>query len=162
MARWRRILASTSVAFGLSGCHGYQLIDPGVVPPNSVVRVQVDEGTATYLTQLTGWAPPNRRFEGKMLTVGRDSLWMAMAVATVPNGVAGESIGQRVILARGRIGAMELRKLDWARTGVVSALAAGVMVVATMKIFDGGFGGDTRGSPPGSVDLRLPLALPSP
>jgi hypothetical protein len=123
-----------------------------------MVRIQVDGETAEYLGQLTGATSPTREFEGEVVRSSPDTLWMTMTVATAPNPMGREVIGQRVILARARITNLELRQIDWTRTGIVSGVGAAAVVVAAVKIFSGAFGGSTIGSPPGPVDIRLPVS----
>lgn len=140
-------------AFGMAGCVQYTPVELGAVPPNEEVRVRVTDEGAIRLARHLG-----RITEDVTASVAPrpgDSIAVTVWLGRNYPGTQFENVRETVVLPRGEVAALRLRKLSTWRTAALSAGALVATLVLANEIFQ--IGDPNR--PPDDGDDPPPSAV---
>lgn len=141
----------------LSACYAYTAAPASGARVGERVRVRVSGVEADRLEPTLGLS--GRSIEGDLLEVADSSIALGVALPYQLDGPTMSSRAQqRIVIPRGELQELELRRLDKVRTSLlIGAGVAGVVAIAASKgssLIGGGGGG---GSP---NERRVPVMVP--
>lgn len=146
MPHVRQVVAVALLA-ALAGCYSYTAVPVESAPIGADVRARISAAEGERLSEVLG--SEDRTLEGQL--VERQDGGILMTVATVPvvSGVSVERGRQRVVVPRGGLLALEVRRLDRPKTiGVIAIAAAAATYVAVSQFgTERAQNGGNRGNP---------------
>lgn len=154
---WGRGAALGLLASALSACYAYTAAPPAGARVGERVRLRVSGAEADRLEPTLGLS--GRSIEGDLLEVADSSIAVGVALPYQLDATTMSSHAQqRIVIPRGELQELELRRLDKVRTSLlVGAGVAAVVAIAASKgsSLIGGSGGG--GSP---NERRVPIIAP--
>ena len=132
MVRVAILVAAASLS---TGCFTYIPARPGEIEPGLDVRARVSPAAGARIAPLLG-ATEARRLDGKLITIGTDTLIVEVPTVMLNNSEFGRTPNQRVSIPKGELIELEVRKLDRLRTiGIVggAAIVLGVTLTNALK-----------------------------
>ena len=155
------ILLLTALTTG--GCFSYQPTRLETVAPGQAVRVRISPEEADRLVELR--LTDDRLVDGVLVSNGGDGVLLDTQVGTTDPQRGTRALRQRITIPAGEIREVELKRVNWLRTGALAggvAVGVGVVVAAALA---GGGGKDGPGGPDPSelvvprLGVRLPLRI---
>jgi len=145
----RAVAAALLCLPALNGCLSYAAISPGDVPPaRAEVQVTLTRPMDFAVTDLT--VRDVVRVRGEVISA--DSAWLRLSAFGLrsQSGFGYQAAGETVQIPRPQVAALQRRRVDPARTGLLAAAFAGatVAIAALTGALDVGGGGGGRPGPP--------------
>lgn len=145
-----------------AGCFSYQPARLETVSPGQAVRVRISPEEADRLMELR--LTDDRLVDGVLVSNGGDGMLLDTRVGVNDPQRGTRALVQRITLPSSEIREVELKRLDWLRTGALAggvAVGVGVVIAAALE---GGGGKEGPGGPDPSelvipVGVRLPLRI---
>ncbi len=124
MPLWRSVLGTLFAAVVGGGCHTFAPTDDAGLIAGRDIRVTVSDAEALRLSHQTGRL--ERSYDGRLLRMSDDSLYMVIASYRAALGVQGARLmRQEVAVSRAESERLANRELSMWRSGVLATLAAG-------------------------------------
>lgn len=143
--------AVLALAFAMTGCYSYSVIDPAAAGPGRNVRARISPMESARIEELTGVR--DRVLEGEIVAVDSAALVLSIPTVVTEPGMSPNRLHQRITLSSGAIVELEERKLSRWRTysliGAAAALAG--YVVTTQFDSDDGEPGSDKPDPNNAV-----------
>jgi hypothetical protein len=147
------------------GCYSYRVTELQDVAPGTPVRLRVTPDEAERLVEFR--LTDDRLVDGVLVENGGMGLVLDTRVGVNDAQRGSRAFTQRINIPASEVREVELKQLDWFKTGVaIGATAIGLAIVASAAFGDG----EGRDGPPGpdpsdlrvptGFSLRLPFALP--
>jgi hypothetical protein len=147
-----------------AGCFSYQETSLATVAPGQSVRVRISPEEADRLVELR--LTDDRLVDGVLVSNGGDGLLLDTTVGMSDPQRGTRALRQRITIPPGEIREVELKRVNWLRTGALAggvAVGVGVVIAAALE---GGGGKDGPGGPdpselvvPARLGFRLPLRI---
>lgn len=148
----------------LTGCFSYRTLPPGSVPAGSEVRVRVTAAGADRI-RATEREPYSLEASLEGTLLGRSGDGLRLRLSESRGSPASPPVQHDVSLLPGEVLALEVRRLDAVRTGILAAVAGTAAAVWLASRFDsaGGSGaGPGTGGPDNASFPALRLSVPVP
>jgi hypothetical protein len=136
-----------------SGCFSYQPTRLEAVGPGETIRVRISPEEADRLVDVR--LTDDRLVSGILVSNGGDGLLLDTTVGVNDPARGTRALTQRITIPVGEVREVEMRRVNWFKTGVVGgAIAVGVGVVAAAALAGGGGSPDPGGG--GGVEIVVP------
>lgn len=149
-AHRRRVSGALFLAvLATSGCYHYVAIDPDAIAPDETVRVNVTPAAAQRFSGDLGVY--TTEVDGKLASLGADSLTVAVPIERKYRGIAIDSTAQTLTLAKSELVDVRRSELSRGRTALtVAGVLAGfaLLVHAVVQLTNPNPGTDTTVPPP--------------
>ncbi len=152
---------SVLLSLAAVGCYTYQPIALDEIRPSMDVRARLSAERAEAIAQAHPIA--GREIDGAVLESNSEELVILVPLRQATAVRAEQSIATPLGIPNQDLLEVELKKLDWTKTGAI--VAGGVALVALMISTDiggGGGGGDDPGDPPDPQDAIIPFRISIP
>lgn len=148
-----------------TGCYSYQVTNLGEVAPGTPVRLRLTPAEAERLVEFR--LVDDRLIDGVLVENGGTGLVLDTRVGVNDAQRGSRAFTQRISIPTAEVREVELKQLDWFKTGVaLGAGAVGLTIVARAAFGDG----EGQDGPPGpdpseirvprAFSLRIPFAIP--
>ena len=136
-----------------SGCFSYRATTLESVGPGETVRVRISPEEADRLVEVR--LTDERLVDGVLVANGGDGLLLDTTLGVSDPSRGTRALTQRITIPISEVREVEMRRINWLKTGVVGgAIAAGVGVVIAAAAAGGGGSPDPGGG--GGVELVVP------
>lgn len=155
----RSRLAGLALVVGLTaGCFTYVPGGPGTVSPGDDVRITVDDARTDRFGELFGESftgVRQQRLDGTVVSIDDDRLLVTVPVTVRRRGVQNDVLHQQVDIREDEIARLDVREVDWMRTGPALAVGAAAVGIVILRTFSNLIGGsDGVEIPPQRPQLR--------
>lgn len=159
MRRLRQLVVAALLSLS-SGCYAYHETELESVTPGTPIRIRLSPEEAARLAELR--LTDARLVDGTLIANGGDRVMLDTRVGVNDPTRGSRALVQRVAVPVTEVHEVELRRLDWLKTGAIAgAFALGVGIVAAAAL-DGDQGDEGPGGgdiPESRAPWRFPLRL---
>jgi hypothetical protein len=143
------------------GCHTYQPIALDEIQPSMAVRARLSAERAEAIAR----AHPTvgREVDGAVLESNSEELVILVPLRHSTGFRSEQSIAAPLGIPNQDVVEVELKKLDWTKTGALAVAGAALLGLIVSQSTDGGGGGDDPGKPGGDPqDAIIPFRISIP